>query len=59
MEHEIHSICNFRIKLRIILSKVRFFPSVYYIIDFLKVRNAQIYQVELYLNQTYTLPKES
>ena len=59
MQHEINFICNFRIKLRIILSKVRLFPSVYYIFVFLKVRNAQIYQVELYLNQTYTLPKES
>ena len=59
MQHEINFICNFRIKLRIILIKVRLFPSVYYIFVFLKVRNAQIYQVELYLNQTYTLPKES
>ena len=59
MQHEIKFICNIRIKLRIILYKFRYFLSIYYIIDFLKVRNAQIYQVELYFNQTYTLPKDT
>ena len=59
MQHEIQINCNIRIKLRIILSNIRYFSYVFYVIEFLKVRNAQLYQVELHLNQTYILPKDT
>ena len=59
MQHEIQINCNIRIKLRILLSNIRYFSYVFYVIEFLKVRNAQLYQVELHLNQTYTLHKDT
>ena len=59
MQHEIQINCNIRIKLRVIFSNIIYFSYVSYIIDFLKVQNAQLYQVESHLNQTYALPKDT
>ena len=59
MQYKMRFIGITRIKIIIILCKFRYFSSIYYISDFLKVRNAQIYQLELHFNQTYTLPNES
>ena len=58
-KQEIQIACNIRIILRFILSKFRYYLSVYYIIDFLKARNAQIYQVKLHSNQTFALLKDT
>ena len=59
MQHKIQIIYNIRIKLRIILCKFRYFPSIYFIFVFLKTRNAQLYQLKSYFKQTYTLPKNT
>ena len=59
MQHKIQIIYNIRIKLRLILCKFRYFPTISYIFIFLKARNAQLYQLKSYLKQTYTLPKNT
>ena len=48
---------NFRINFRFILSKFRYYPSVYYIIDFLKVIIAHLCQVEILRNLKHIFPQ--
>ena len=50
IEQETQTKTNIRINLRFILGKLRYYPSVYYIFDFLKARIAHIYHVKIHSN---------
>ena len=57
IEQETQTKTNIRINLRFILGKLRYYPSVYYIFDFLKARIAHIYHVKIHSNLNYALPQ--